>query len=192
MTSTGLEAGTENAVTTWFGGGFGQLHPHLQALHRRGGTLRGPVTFWFRKGIAGALGRRLARHLGIPDVAGQHQLDVEIGHSAGTMSWNRCFDRSQFLRSIFRPIGRWPDGHWFENTDPMEFTLNVAVIEGGWYWRIVGARLRGVPMPLWLLPRVTAYKRIEADKYRFHVGFALPVVGDVFSYSGLLELDANG
>jgi hypothetical protein len=71
-------------------------------------------------------------------------------------------------------------------------TLTVAVVEGGWYWHVVGARLRGVPLPLSLMPRVTAYKRIEGNKYRFHAGFALPVFGEVFSYSGLLEWDARG
>jgi hypothetical protein len=182
----------ENAVTTWFGESFGSLHPRLQALHRGNGKLRGPVTFWFGQGVAGAFGRRLARHLGIPDTAGEHELDVDIGHDGTTMWWNRRFDQSHALRSSFRPVGAWPDGHWIENTDPMQFTLTVAVVEGGWYWRIVGARLRGVPLPLWLTPRVTAYKRIEDDKYRFHVGFALPIIGAVMSYSGLLELNTNG
>jgi hypothetical protein len=74
----------------------------------------------------------------------------------------------------------------------MTFSLKVVVVDGGWYWRIVGARMRNVPVPLWLLPRVVAYKRIEADKYRFFVGFSLPVIGELFTYSGLLELYANG
>ena len=187
-----IEANGDNAVMAWFGAGFEQLHPRLQALHRHSGKLSGPVDFCFGPGVAGMLGRRLARHLGIPDLAGAHQLEVGIGHDASTMSWDRRFDHACDLRSIFRPIGRWPDGHWTEHTDPMQFTLNLAVIDGGWHWRIIGARWRGVPLPLWLLPRVTAYKRIEAEKYRFHVGFALPLVGEVFSYSGLLELGADG
>jgi hypothetical protein len=74
----------------------------------------------------------------------------------------------------------------------MEFSLNVSVIDGGWFWHIVSARLWGKPLPLWLMPRVTAYKRIEDDKYRFHVGFALPILGEALSYSGLLELRTNG
>jgi len=192
MTSAGMDAPDGNAVTKWFGEGFGRLHPRLQALHRGNGRLRGPITFWFGKGAAGAFGRRLARHLGIPDTVGEHELDVDIGHDGTTMWWNRHFDRSLTLLSGFRPVGSWPDGHWIESTDPMEFTLAVAVIEGGWYWRIIGARLRGMPLPLWLMPRVTAYKRIEDDKYRFHVGFALPILGSVMSYSGLLELDTDG
>jgi hypothetical protein len=192
MASDGSTVQDGNAVTTWFGEGFGLLHPLLQDLHRRDGTLRGPVTLWFGPGSAGAMGRRLARHLGIPDTSGEHAFEVEIGHDATGMWWNRRFDGSQKLHSRFRLTGCWPDGQWIEATDPLEMNLTVSVIDGGWYWRIVSARLRGVPMPLALLPRVTAYKRIEDGKYRFHVGFGLPLVGEVFSYSGLLEADPHG
>jgi hypothetical protein len=191
MTLEVSPADGENAVTKWFGEDFGRLHPLLQTLHRRDSTLRGQVTLWFAQGRAGAMGRRLARHLGIPDVAGQHHFEVAIRHDATTMSWNRCFNHSQQMPSRFRLVGHWPDGQWIERTEPLEFTLTVSVIEGGWYWNVVGVRLRGMPLPLSLMPRVTAYKRIEDGRYRFHVGIALPGFGDVFSYSGLLELDAH-
>lgn len=97
------------------------------------------------------------------------------------MWWKRCFNHSHSVPSNFRLVGSWPDGLWIENTAPLELTSTVAVVEGGWYWHVVGARLRGVPLPLSLMPRVTAYKRIEGGKYRFHAGFALPVFGEVFS-----------
>jgi hypothetical protein len=190
MTLEASPADGENAVTKWFGEDFGRLHPLLQTLHRRDSTLRGEVTLWFAQGRAGAMGRRLARHLGIPDVAGQHPFEVEIRHDATTMSWERRFNHAHPMPSRFRLVGQWPDEQWIEHTEPLEFTLTVSVIEGGWYWHVVGVRLRGMPLPLSLMPRVTAYKRIEDGRYRFHVGIALPALGDVFSYSGLLELVA--
>lgn len=52
--------------------------------------------------------------------------------------------------------------------------------------------LHGVRMPLWLLPRTTAYKRIEAGRYRFQVAFSLPLLGTVLSYGGLLTATLNG
>ena len=48
--------------------------------------------------------------------------------------------------------------------------------------------MHGVRVPLWLLPRTEAYKRIDADHYHFHVGFSLPLLGLLFSYSGALQL----
>jgi len=192
MTSTRMEAIDGNSVTAWFGEEFSRLHPLLQALHRDSGRLGGPVSLQFGRGLAGALGRHLVRKLGMPDVAGQHYLAVEIGHDATTLWWHRTFDRVHQLRSSFRPHGHWPEGHWIENTGPLEVKLAVDVTEGGWYWRVIAIRLRGIRAPLWLIPRATAYKRIEDGRYRFFVGFSLPVLGEAFSYSGLLEASPNG
>ena len=178
---------TGNAVVAWFGDGFARLHPKLQALHRDGGRLVGPVLLEYGSGAAHAIGRRLARKLGLPG-PGYHELEVEIRHDAQTLWWTRRFDGAQVLRSSFRPQGCWPEGHWIERTGAMEFKLSVDIIDGGWHWRPQRMRLRGLPLPLRLVPRATAYKRIENERYRFHVAFSLPVIGEVLSYSGLLEL----
>lgn len=192
MASMETEADEANAVTRWFGEGFGHLHPLLQALHRGSGGLSGQVSLQFGAGLAGVVGRRLVRSLGIPESAGPHHLDVEIGHDATTLQWDRCFDRTHHVRSSFRPKGHWPDGCWIENTGPLELELAVDVVEGGWYWRAVALRLHGIRVPLWLIPRSSAYKRIEDGGYRFFVGFSLPILGEVFSYSGLLEARPHG
>lgn len=178
-----------NAVTTWFGDDFTHLHPLLQVLHRHGGKLSGAITIKFGRGIAGAIGRRLARKLGVPTISGPHQLEVEIAHDTSTLYWNRCFDGKQQMRSVFRPVGHWPRGHWLEHTGAFEFKLSVDIIDRGWHWRVIGVRLHGLPLPLALMPRMDAYKRIEDSQYRFHVGCTLPIFGEVFSYGGLLELD---
>ena len=189
MTSRDFASVGDTAVTAWFGDGFARLHPMLQDIHRDGGRLHGSVTLRFGRGLAGALGRWLARNVGIPDVAGEHRLDVEVSHGASAMSWNRCFDGTHRVHSKFRPEGHWPDGRWLETSGSAEFAMTVDVIDGGWHWRVVGMRLRGVRLPLWLLPRSAAGKRVEAGKYRFVVGFSLPILGEVLSYSGLLDLD---
>ena len=180
-----------NAVTAWFGDAFALLHPSLQALHRHGGKLTGSANLQFGKGMGGMLGRHLARKLGIPDVAGLHRLDVDIRHDANALYWNRQFDRAHDVRSVFVPVGHWPDGHWVEKTGMLELGLSVGIEQGGWQWRPVHARMHGVRVPLWLMPRSNAYKRIEEGRYRFHVAFSLPILGDVLTYGGLLELDGE-
>ena len=65
-------------VEAWFGEAFAALDPRLRALHQRGGTLRGDVEVAFGRGIAGAIGRRIARRLGVPTTSGAHALDVDI------------------------------------------------------------------------------------------------------------------
>jgi hypothetical protein len=47
--------------------------------------------------------------------------------------------------------------------------------------------MRGKALPLWLLPRFSAYKRVVDGRYSFHVGFALPGLGELMAYEGLLD-----
>lgn len=181
------ENGGDTTVSRWFGPAFGHLHPLLQTLHRYGGRLQGPVAIRFGRGVAGMLGRRLARRLGIPRTGRKHALEVVIAHDEGALRWTRRFDDGQVFASVFRPYGHWPQGGWIEDTSVIALMLQVDVIDGGWYWRCVGARRGSTRVPRWLLPRSQAHKRIEDGRYRFEVSFALPLVGEVLRYGGLLE-----
>jgi len=177
---------TDQPVSDWLGAQFALLHPQLQSLHRDGGVLHGAVDIVFGRSLAGVFGRRLARRLGIPDTAGTHALEVDISHDGAALYWDRRFDQGSRMASVFRPVGHWPEGYWLEQTGPIELRLSVDVLDGGWYWRLLGAKFRGIPLPLWLLPQSKAYKRIENGSYRFQVGFSLPLFGLVLSYGGLL------
>jgi len=176
-------------VARWFGPRFASLHPLLQALHSKGGTLSGKIQIEFGRGIAGRLGRRLARRLGIPIDRSECGFAVEICHEEGVLHWRRRFDSSEGMTSLFRPIGTWPDGYWLESTGSLHLTLTVDVVDGGWYWRPLRVAFGRLGMPMLLIPRMEAYKRIEEGRYRFCVAFALPLVGTMLRYSGLLDLD---
>jgi hypothetical protein len=65
-------------------------------------------------------------------------------------------------------------------------SLTVDIREGAWYWRVLAGKIHGIAVPLWLLPKTTAYKRIEDGAYRFNVAISVPILGTVLSYSGLL------
>lgn len=182
-----IDRGDETASSVWFGTGFAQLHPRLQTLHLEGGVLRGAVAISFGGGLAGVVGRRIARKLGIPTEGIHHQLQVTIAHHGDVLHWDRCFDGGQRFPSTFRSVGHWPDGHWIEETSAISLVLQVDVLDGGWYWRCIGARRGRWQIPTWLLPRSEAFKRIENDRYRFSVSFALPWLGEVLRYGGLLR-----
>lgn len=64
-------------VRNWFGGQFDNLHPLLQKLHTGGGTLRGAVSIVYGDGLAGLIGRRLAKTLHVPE-AGAHDFFPSI------------------------------------------------------------------------------------------------------------------
>jgi len=91
------------------------------------------------------------------------------------------------MDSTFRPLGTWPDGLWLEQTGPVRLGLAVEVIDGAWHWRCRKSWLYGVRLPQTLFPQSSAYKCVEDGKYRFQVMFAVPLLGRVLSYGGLLE-----
>ncbi|WP_242110409.1 DUF4166 domain-containing protein [Luteimonas aquatica] len=172
----------------WFGADFARLHPALQALHRGGGTLRGEVEVSTGSGLGGLLGRRLARRLGIPLQPARQPFEVAIEHAAGAMRWRRRFGAGGELLSTFRPVGRYPDGHWRERNGPVELRLGVDLADGGWRWRLLGLRAFALPLPRWPL-RTQADKRVEADgRYRFGVAFSLAAVGLLLRYEGVLRI----
>ncbi|MBB4817006.1 hypothetical protein HNP29_000363 [Pseudomonas alcaligenes] len=175
-------------VERWFGAGFAGLHPLLQQLHRQGGVLQGEVELATGSGLAGWLGRRLAAKLGLQLGARRVPLRVDIHSDEAGLHWNRRFAESATLVSLFRPVGHWPDGHWEESTGALRLALKVDSHDGGWRWVPIAAWVRGLRVPLFLLPRTTAYKRIEDGRYHFFVGFSLPGLGTLLSYSGGLEL----
>lgn len=186
---------SNNLVNQWFGADFARLHPLLQRLHLQGGALEGDVELTYGRGLAGLIGRRLGRRLGLPSEPGRVALRVEIGHDAQGLHWNRVFAGSQRMNSLFTPHGRYPDGHWSETSGPVTLQLGVAITEGGWFWQPRAMRLHGMPLPLWLLPRSHAYKRIVSgptgERYQFSVSFNLPLLGQLLGYAGELEMSAS-
>ena len=180
-----------HAVERWFAEGFKQLHPRLRALHREGGELEGQVRIEHGRGLAGHLGRRIARRMGVPADRDTARLRVRIGSDDVALNWHRVFDETQEMPSAFRPVGRWPDGHWLESVGPLRLALRVQTQDGGWRWCPRAAWWHGVRVPLWLLPRVDAGKHVDAGEgYVFDVRVTLPLLGLMFAYSGRLEARA--
>jgi Domain of unknown function (DUF4166) len=172
----------------WFGPRFDELHPLLQRLHREGGRLRGRVEFAEGSGIAGMFGAIARKRLGLTDDS-THILSVVIRNADDGLHWSRRFDAGEEVVSLFRPIGRLPNGHWLERAGPIELKLTVDIVDGGWYWRQLGCRAFGIPLPSWCAPRIDAHKRIEGEGYRFAVAIALPLIGRTVAYAGTLALE---
>ena len=177
-----------SVVETWFGASFSRLHPQLQALHREGGTLTGPVEFEAGRGLGGLLGGIALRRLRIDPSAGPHTLTVRIRHDARGLHWARRFNDGRELVSLFQPHGQWPSGHWIERAGPLALKLDVDFVDGGWRWRPLEYRFYGCTLPRWLCPCVDAGKRIVGDAYRFDIRVALPGLGTVLAYGGDLRL----
>ena len=178
---------TGELVSNWFAAAYSNLAPELQRLHRSGGSLSGEVEVIVGKGIAGLIGRRIARKLNIPN-AGLNQLLVTISHDDEYLHWDRQFNNSVVMYSRFKPVGTIKDGYWLEKTGPLELMLTVDIKKQGWHWRCLRIKYSGLPIPIWLFPSMQAYKYIEDGGYRFYVGFSAPLLGLLFSYSGVLKV----
>ena len=168
----------------WFGKHFKELHPLIQELHTHGGSLTGDVKIKFGSGLAGVLGKRFAKNLGIPTTAGIHSLRVVIKHTDNKLHWSRCFDNTKVFNSKFIPVGNKLNGHWEEKTGAIQLYLTVNIKNQGWYWKPI--KIKGLRVPMWLLPKMKAYKYIESGKYKFYVCFSFFMLGTILSYSGLL------
>jgi hypothetical protein len=140
-----------SVVSRWFGPRFSALHPALQALHLRGGTLTGAVEIEVGSRLAGWLGRRLAQSLGIPTDVPRRGFAVEIVHTETSLLWIRRFDSGAIPASCFSPVGVWPEGYWVEETGSLKMRLAVDIVDGGWEWRPLQVSFRGVRLPMWLL-----------------------------------------
>jgi hypothetical protein len=182
----------DNVVTRWFGPAFFQLHPLLQTLHRHGGRLYGDIAVDTGRGLAGLIGRRLARRLGIPSDRARCGFEVQVVHEADALLWRRRFDDGGTMVSRFVGLGHFPAGCWIEQTGPLQLSLGVDIVDGGWHWRLRAARWHGLRVPLALLPGSQAGKRIVDGRYAFEVEFQLPLLGRVLRYGGLLDARAAG
>ncbi len=178
---------TTDIVKNWFADDFNKLDSQIQILHTQGGKLTGDVDVVYGKGVSGLIGRRLAKKLGVPH-EGRHKLMVTITHNDGNLQWDRLFNDTQEMKSVFTPVGNMEEGYWIEKTGPLNIKLTVEIKNGGWYWRCLSYSFLGLPLPAKLFPESEAYKCIEDGKYRFRVGFRLWFFGDLLSYSGLLDV----
>lgn len=178
---------TTEIVKDWFGEVFSNLAPELQELHLRGGVLQGNVEVELGDGIAGLVGKKMSKKFNIPG-PGINHMRVIISHDNHFLYWDRQFNQTAVMKSKFKPVKTIVDGYWLENTGSLEMMLTVDVKDNGWYWRSLGYKYRRVPIPRWLFPNMKAYKRIEAGGYKFYVGFSLPFLGHLFSYSGILKI----
>lgn len=180
----------DHLVENWFGAAFTQLAPQLQALHGQGGTLRGPCGVTYGSGLAGMVGKVLARKLGIDDGRRAAMLSVKIGSDATGLLWSRRFNDGPLFVSHFEPVGHYPDGYWLERSGRVKLRFGVSIKNGAWHWEQQRLSWLGMPLPGALMPRVIASKAVIDASYVFCVAVKFPLLGTVLSYRGALSLRA--
>jgi hypothetical protein len=159
---------------------FDAMAPTVRAIHDvwRDGGAEGEAEVI---GPANWLGGIVARIMRFPP-PGQHKLHVSFVEHDGLETWTRDFGGHRFSSRLSQS-----GGSLVERFGPMRFSFDLPNEGNGLAMVMSGWSFLGFPLPLALAPRSTA-REWEADGcFRFDVPIALPLVGRIVHYRGLLR-----
>jgi saccharopine dehydrogenase-like NADP-dependent oxidoreductase len=167
------------------GKAFDDLPATTRALHRPA-----PTFLWRGRGSAeggaNALAGFIARCFRLPQGATDIPVHVVIEQDeTGAEAWARVWP-GVIMRSIMQRPGEG-DGGIEEHFGPFAFRLQLDGHRDGIDMKLVGARLFGIRLPRFLLPRISATERAVGNRHLFDVAIALPLVGRLVRYHGWLE-----
>lgn len=133
----------------------------------------------------GMLPRVLRRLMGFPP-AGTYPLHVAFSERRRAETWERAFGPYKF-RSL---LGQDRQG-LVERFGPIGFGFDLLSDDGG--LRMVMRRwsFLGLPMPLFLAPKIMAREWEENGRFQFEVEAAMPLIGHVIAYRGWLKPSAS-
>ena len=133
----------------------------------------------------GFLARVVAGAIGFPASAAEIPVTVRFAAVDGVETWTRTFGEQAFSSAQFAGHGR--DAHLLcERFGPV--TVAMALVVKGGRLELVPRRwsVFGIPLPLWLGPRVNAYESVEQGRFQFHVDIRHPLAGRIIHYQGSL------
>ena len=163
------------------GDAFDTLPPRVRELH----ALSAPTLWRGRADVTrgtSITARLLATLMRLPPAGSGQPLDVHFTPQPTHEIWQRIFPSGTF-KSRQYPAG----AHILETVGPVTLILRPAASPSGLTLTMDGARVLGVPLPGFLVPRI-ATREFQADgRYRFEVSSSLPMLGPLVRYSGWLE-----
>ena len=115
--------------------------------------------------------------------AGDHvPVVVTVTRNGACETWRRDFAGRGFTSRLCEL-----DGELEERLGPTTFRFRLVVDGDAIRWEVVGARVLGIPLPLSAMAGVLARESSLEGKYCFDVSAALPLVGFIVHYRGVLE-----
>jgi hypothetical protein len=159
---------------------FAQLSEPVRAMHEVFGDGGAKGEAVVSRGNS-AVARLVAKMFGFPP-AGRHSLYVSFEEENGVERWTRDFSGQSFSSRLSEE-----KGHLVERFSAFRFSFDLPLRGNGLSMEIRRWSLLGVPMPLFLAPRSTAYEWAEGDRFHFDVSIALPLIGLVVHYRGWLD-----
>ena len=169
-----------NAFKTHLGEHFTALSPLIQQAHLGQIRLCGKVFVRHGNQVA----RLLCRVLNMPAQGESVNLIVDGFHEADRMRWIRSFDGHE-MQSNFQQQGEY----LIEHLGPLKLWLRLSVDDSGSLnYQLKRVSLWGISIPRWLAPGLIASESDQDGGYYFYVKIALPFVGKLIEYGGLVTL----
>jgi hypothetical protein len=166
------------------GAAWEKLPAEIRALH----DLNGPAIVSGRASVVrgkGILARAAAAWIGFPRTLAETPVQVRFDVQAGVETWTRTLGANTISSRQFAGTGR-SERLLCERFGPL--TLAMALVPDGQRLQLVLRRwsMGGVPLPLWLGPRIEAFESVEEGRFRFHVRISHPLTGLIVKYAGWL------
>ncbi|WP_428630851.1 DUF4166 domain-containing protein [Sphingopyxis sp.] len=167
------------------GQAFYALPPRVRELHARADDRRWSGHAEVRRG-RGVLARIAAAIIGFPKAAAAVPVTVEFTQEKGGERWTRNFGGRRFSSLQSAGTGR-NDYLVVERFGAAAFAMAI-VVEGD-RLTLVPRRwsLLGIPMPGWLMPTGPSFETDVDGKFQFNVEIAMPLIGLIVAYKGVLE-----
>ena len=162
------------------GRAFDSLPTTVRAMHEvvKDGGAAGEAEV---TGAANLFGALIARMVGFPR-AGRYPLHVTFAEREQTELWTRWFGATCFTSELSEAEGRL-----VERFGPARFQFDLPADDAGLTMVVRRWSLFGIPLPLSLAPRSLAREWEEGGVFHFDVPIALPLVGRVVHYRGVLR-----
>lgn len=167
---------------------FSALPGPLQAFHGAEGypVWRGRARVENGKSPIAWLLRRI---IGLPEAADDVPVTVSVERTAmeggAAEIWTRNFGGCRFSSRLDLDLDR--GGCLRERFGPVSFSLDVTAGNGELRLPVAAARMLGLPLPRFLLPRSEATESVDTQgRFHFDVKLTLPVFGLLVRYVGWL------
>jgi hypothetical protein len=167
------------------GTAFDKLPPQLKALHGATQSRKWVGRAEVKRGTS-RIARVIAAIIGFPDAAADIPVSVALSSKQGIETWTRTFGKKSFF-SVQQPgMGR-NDCLMLERFGLITVALAL-VMEGDRLFFIPrNWSLLGIPLPRFLLPKGETFETERDGLFCFDVKIAMPGVGLIVAYKGVME-----
>jgi hypothetical protein len=183
-TGTRDDSGPRPVYARVLGTAWSELPAEIRAMHDLRAGLVASGTVRVTPGTS-VVAKLIAYAVGLPRTAGTTPVTVRFSVAGGVETWARAFGAHGF--SSTQLAGKGSTEHLLcERFGALTFAM--ALVVAGGRLSLVQRRWSawGIPLPLWLGPRIDAFEFVESGRFCFHVDIRHALAGLIVRYEGSL------